>query len=131
MVKINSICTKITYFGKIYQQTWKLPGGHFSLIWKVVYQLWSHGIWLPLGSPPPPPPPPKKKSSEIKQKNEKKTCELKRYLCFLEPIKSSRSGDVGNFWLAKQNVQLVKLIKHKKYPDVSNALKNILIIFRK
>ena len=43
--------------------------------------------------------PPKKKikSSEIKQKNEKKTCELKRYLCFLEPIKSSRSGDVGNF----------------------------------
>ena len=48
-------------------------------------------------SPPPPPPPKKKKSSEIKQKNEKKTCELKRYLCFLEPIKSSRSGDVGNF----------------------------------
>ena len=43
--------------------------------------------------------PPKKKikSSEIKQKNEKITSELKCYLCFLEPIKSSRSGDVGNF----------------------------------
>ena len=90
MVKINSICTKIAYFGKIYQQTWKLPGGHFSLIWKAVYQLWSHGIWLP-------PPKKKIKSSEIKQKNEKITSELKCYLCFLEPIKSSRSGDVGNF----------------------------------
>ena len=66
------------------------------------------------------------KSSEIKQKNEKKT-----YLCFLEPIKSSGSGDVGNSCIAKQNVRLVKLIKHQKHPDISDVLNNVSVIFCK
>ena len=70
--------------------------------------------------PTPSPIPPKKQRN--KTKNKKKTCELKCYLCFLEPIKSLGLGDVGNFHLAKQNVRLVKLIKHKKHPDVSDVL---------
>ena len=38
--------------------------------------------------------------------------------------------DVRNFLLVKQNARLVKLIKHKKHPDVSDVLNNVLIIFR-
>ena len=43
---------------------------------------------------------------------------------------SKKSPDIENR-LVKQNVLLVKLIKHEKHPNVSDVLNNVLIIFRK
>lgn len=43
LVFIKSFCCALEKLNVVR----KLPGGHFSLIQKAVYQLWSHGIPLP------------------------------------------------------------------------------------
>ena len=85
----------------------KATRGHFSLIWKAVYQLCSHGIWVP------------QKSSEKKRKKKtrKKTCELNVYLCILESVISS---EFSRYFKQRFNKNLLKVHPCKVRMNVKN-----------